>query len=189
MKLRYKFMLIRICFLPFIIYYAVLISRISFFKLQYTAGNVLLAILPLPLIIALAIAVYSKWLKKTAKAYMSIFVVMGIVFCLISISLMGYNLNHTKFDYNKWVGSPQLRMDIVDHMLNKYGLEGRSKDGVIQLLGLPDQPGTSLEAADSSLFVYHLGAGTVTKDDRQYYLAIRFNQEDQVENYSIYSNS
>ncbi|WP_028562979.1 hypothetical protein [Paenibacillus pinihumi] len=185
MHLHYKLMTIRACFLPFIIYYAIFMSRILFYKLPFTTGNILLAILPLPVLAALAVVVYYKWLKRVAKFHIVSFVALGIIFCLATLSAMGYNLSNTKFDYNKWVESPNLRIDIVDHMLTKYDLDSRSKDGVIDLLGLPDDPATTQEVGDASLFVYLLGVKKIEKNDKTYYLNIQFNQDNLVERYFI----
>lgn len=140
--------------------------------------SVSLSVIIVPFLIGMVTLLIS--IKQTnAKKVMASIVLIPPVICLFLLSINQYN---SIFTTNKWVKNKDKRVYLVDHLLEKYELEGMAKDDVNALLG---NPTTTEYFKEDENYVYYLGPerGPIRIDSE--WLVISFNEKDIVERYEV----
>lgn len=90
--------------------------------------------------------------NKTKKVKIS-YIILGIFVISIIFLVVKYKYEHT-FSTNRWIRYPSERVNMVDDMLGKHDLIGRSKEQVIELLGNKTE---NAYFKESNNLVYYMG--------------------------------
>src|SRR5262245_41546823 len=108
------------------------------------------------------------------------------LFLLTIMGAIGFALYHSRcehtFDAERWRDAPaarsHYRVKAVDDLLSRHELRGMSRSDILNLLG---QPGSSQKGrAEPQALVYWLGAKGDNFFIDDYWLVIRFNAHDNV---------
>ncbi len=104
-------------------------------------------------------------------------IIVGILLLIIVICGVNYKYKHT-FSNDRWIKYPRERVKMVDDMLGRYNLLGKSKEEVVELLGSETNTEYFKEADN---FVYYLGdeRGLISIDSE--WLIISFDNDIAVE--------
>ena len=111
-------------------------------------------------------------IKGKEKSVFKVIIILGIIPPLYSLIILGLNEYNNHFTVEKWMKSPEKRVYMVDDLLTKYKLTGKSKNEVEMLLGKATQDAYFKEYDN---IVYHLGfeRGLISIDSE--WLVISFN--------------
>lgn len=177
-------MLWRLCFIPVILYYALFMVLLRSKGWVYSAGTLLATALPLVVMaVVMFLAIrgrHSAYVKRLAIS----FFLVTLTFSTLATVTMELQAQERKFNYNSWVSKPDQRLRMVDHFLRQYGLEGRSKDSVLSVLGLPDAP-QQQEIEEAKRWRYELGVERSADVHVFKELMIEFNNGRLVSSYAV----
>lgn len=137
---------------------------------------------------------YQLW--TGLKAYLLLFVAITCVLffslLLIGRCLSGFSAPQPiPFDGQLWQtyladnGESPVRLQMVDDLLNRYDLNGYSKDELIELLGPPGEFRKDWPLLADWDVIYRLGAGHDRLLIYRNYLCFRFNEDGNVIDYEV----
>ncbi|WP_235190074.1 outer membrane protein assembly factor BamE domain-containing protein [Bacillus gaemokensis] len=116
------------------------------------------------------------------KRELKIITGVGMSLFLCCAVQLGINEYNSKFHRDAWLEEESKRVYIVDDLLEKHKLVGKSKEEVLQLLGNPTETGRFKE---TNQIIYYLGdeRGFIRIDSER--LVLYFNDNDKVMKYKI----
>ena len=71
-------------------------------------------------------------MKKRSKCWGLIVALIPLIVCTVQLSVNEYT---SKFNQNRWLNHADKRVHMVDDLLQKYKLKGKSNEEITQLLG------------------------------------------------------
>ncbi len=75
-------------------------------------------------------------MKKRSKCWGGLIVALiPLIVCTVQLSVNEYT---SKFNQNRWLNHADKRVHMVDDLLQKYKLIGKSNEEITQLLGAPN---------------------------------------------------
>lgn len=95
-----------------------------------------------------------KEIRKAKRFNYTVFTILIIGILLCTVWGIRYKYQHT-FSTSKWIENPHERVNIVDDMLLKNDLIGKTKQEIIALLG--EESGKKISSAKENSFAYYLG--------------------------------
>ncbi|WP_410983325.1 hypothetical protein [Bacillus cereus] len=112
-------------------------------------------------------------------------IIVGTVFFSICIVQLGVNEYNSKFHADRWLKNEQKRVYMVDNLLGKHKLMGKTKKEIIQLLGKPTE---TKRFEEMNQTVYYLGdeRGFISIDSE--WLILQFDSDDKVVEYKVYTD-
>ncbi|MHA7106273.1 hypothetical protein ACW0JX_17815 [Bacillus sp. C-3-6] len=113
----------------------------------------------------------------------SIFVVfIPLIVCTVQLSVNEYT---SKFNQNRWLNHADKRVHMVDDLLQKYKLIGKSNEEIIQFLGSPTETRSGEEGVTT---LYYLGTerGFIPIDSEQ--LVLQFDRDGKVMEYTVHKD-
>lgn len=116
--------------------------------------------------------------KKKFKG-ITIFGAVLFSFCIVQLGVNEYN---SKFHTDRWLENEQKRVYMVDDLLAKHKLVGKSKEEMIQLLGNPTET-RRLEETTQTLYYLGNERGFIPIDSEC--LVLQFDHDDKVIEYKI----
>lgn len=93
-------------------------------------------------------------IKKAKRFNYTVFAILIIGILLCAVWGIRYKYQHT-FSTSKWTANPHERVKMVDDMLSKHDLTGKTEQEIIALLG--EDSGKKISSAKDNSFVYYLG--------------------------------
>lgn len=75
-------------------------------------------------------------MKKRSKCWGLIVALIPLIVCTVQLSVNEYT---SKFNQNRWLNHADKRVHMVDDLLQKYKLKGKSNEEITQLLGAPTE--------------------------------------------------
>ncbi|AOM06767.1 hypothetical protein FORC24_3477 [Bacillus cereus] len=102
--------------------------------------------------------------------------------CTVQLSVNEYT---SKFNQNRWLNHADKRVHMVDDLLQKYKLIGKSNEEITQLLGAPTETRSGEEGV---ITLYYLGAerGFIPIDSEQ--LILQFDRDGKVMEYTVHKD-
>ncbi|MEY8350565.1 hypothetical protein AALF16_20115 [Bacillus cereus] len=112
-------------------------------------------------------------------------IIVGTVFFSICIVQLGVNEYHSKFHTDRWLQNEEKRVYMVDDLLAKHKLVGKSKQEIIRLLGEPTE---TRRFEEMNQTVYYLGVerGVIPIDSE--WLIFQFDNADKAVEYKLYKD-
>ncbi|MBB3112554.1 hypothetical protein FHS18_004655 [Paenibacillus phyllosphaerae] len=160
--------------------YTLINLAVDFLFVTLTPPAIVITLLPLGLWVLGSVTYYKN--KKAAR-YARSFLIGGLAFGMLVTSYSVYKITgnelNSHFDAERWASEPSSRMVMVDHMLDRHKLKGRSPEEVHVLLGSPSQ---EVKEPQHQLSYYLGGAGFFSM--KEALLVISFDQG-QVSDYDI----
>lgn len=122
-------------------------------------------------------------MKKRSKCWGGLIVALiPLIVCTVQLSVNEYTL---KFNQNRWLNHADKRVHMVDDLLQKYKLIGKSNEEITQLLGAPTETRSGEEGV---ITLYYLGTerGFIPIDSEQ--LVLQFDRDGKVMEYTVHKD-
>lgn len=121
-------------------------------------------------------------MKKRSKCWGVIVTLIPLIVCTVQLSVNEYT---SKFNQNRWLNHADKRVHMVDDLLQKYKLIGKSNEEITQLLGAPTETRSGEEGV---ITLYYLGAerGFIPIDSEQ--LILQFDRDGKVMEYTVHKD-
>ncbi|KFN01316.1 hypothetical protein DJ93_531 [Bacillus clarus] len=187
--MKYKNMLLwgilysYIC-LYFLVYLS-FIFIIDISHLSYSIISVLAVLVPFILLLVIQRMILFFSIESIKAQYKKKFVritIVGLLTLLFCTVQLGINEYTSKFHPDKWLGYETDRVYMVDDLLKKHKLVGKSKEEIIQLLGYPTET-RNFEKVTHTLYYLGNERGFIPIDSE--WLAFQFDNEDRVVDYKL----
>ncbi|PGX50273.1 hypothetical protein COE12_23000 [Bacillus anthracis] len=123
--------------------------------------------------------------RNTEKKQMLGVMIVGCILLLVCTAQLSMNTYNSKFNQNRWLHAEENRVHMVDDLLQKYKLTGKSNEEITKLLGSPTE--TRNEEGGVST-VYYLGdeRGFISIDSEQ--LVLQFDRDGKVVEYKVHND-
>lgn len=122
-------------------------------------------------------------MKKRSKCWgVLIVALIPLIVCTVQLSVNEYT---SKFNQNRWLNHADKRVHMVDDLLQKYKLIGKSNEKITQLLGAPTETRSGEEGV---ITLYYLGTerGFIPIDSEQ--LVLQFDRDGKVMEYTVHKD-
>lgn len=122
-------------------------------------------------------------MKKRSKCWGGVIVALiPLIVCTVQLSVNEYT---SKFNQNRWLNHADKRVHMVDDLLQKYKLIGKSNEEITQLLGAPTETRSGEEGV---ITLYYLGTerGFIPIDSEQ--LILQFDRDGKVMEYTVHKD-
>ncbi len=122
-------------------------------------------------------------MKKRSKCWGGLIVALiPLIVCNVQLSVNEYT---SKFNQNRWLNHADKRVHMVDDLLQKYKLIGKSNEEITQLLGAPTETRSGEEGV---ITLYYLGTerGFIPIDSEQ--LILQFDRDGKVMEYTVHKD-
>lgn len=105
-----------------------------------------------------------------------------LIVCTVQLSVNEYT---SKFNQNRWLNHADKRVHMVDDLLQKYKLIGKSNEEITQLLGAPTE---TRSGGEGVITLYYLGTerGFIPIDSEQ--LILQFDRDGKVMEYTVHKD-
>ncbi|PEU90704.1 hypothetical protein CN272_27615 [Bacillus anthracis] len=123
--------------------------------------------------------------RNTEKKQMLGIMIVGCILLLVCTAQLSMNTYNSKFNQDRWLHAEENRVHMVDDLLQKYKLTGKSNEEITKLLGAPTE--TRNEESGVST-VYYLGneRGFISVDSEQ--LVLQFDKDGKVVEYKVHND-
>ncbi|MDA1654228.1 hypothetical protein JOY42_03730 [Bacillus tropicus] len=123
--------------------------------------------------------------RNTEKKQMLGVIIVGCILLLVCTAQLSMNTYNSKFNQDRWLHAEENRVHMVDDLLQKYKLTGKSNEEITKLLGAPTE--TRNEEGGVST-VYYLGneRGFISIDSEQ--LVLQFDRDGKVVEYKVHND-
>ncbi|PFR52602.1 hypothetical protein [Bacillus cereus] len=120
--------------------------------------------------------------RNTEKKQMLGVMIVGGILLLVCTAQLSMNTYTSKFNQDRWLNVEEKRVHMVDDLLQKYKLTGKSNEEIIKLLGEPTQTRNGEGGVITS---YYLGneRGFISIDSEQ--LVLQFDRDGKVAEYKV----
>lgn len=121
-------------------------------------------------------------MKKRSKCWGVIVALIPLIVCTVQLSVNEYT---SKFNQNRWLNHADKRVHMVDDLLQKYKLIGKSNEEITQLLGAPTE---TRSGGEGVITLYYLGTerGFIPIDSEQ--LILQFDRDGKVMEYTVHKD-
>lgn len=170
-------------FCLYIVMYIVFIFVIDMVHMLLSVKSIFVVVIPFVLLVMIqrTILYVSKNRKKEKKQMLSVMIVglVPLIVCTVQLSMNEYT---STFNQNRWLNYAEKRVHMVDDLLQKHKLVGKSTEEITKLLGNPTET-RSLD--EGSITLYYLGdeRGFISIDSER--LVLQFDKEGRVVNHEV----
>ena len=121
-------------------------------------------------------------MKNRSKCWGLIVALIPLIVCTVQLSVNEYT---SKFNQNRWLNHADKRVHMVDDLLQKYKLKGKSNEEITQLLGAPTE---TRSGGEGVITLYYLGTerGFIPIDSEQ--LILQFDRDGKVMEYTVHKD-
>lgn len=137
------------------------------------------------LVMVQRVILYASKNRNEEKKQMSgvlIVALIPLIVCTVQLSVNEYT---SKFNQNRWLNHAEKRIHMVDDLLQKYKLIGKSNEEITQLLGAS----TDMRSGEEGVItLYYLGTerGFIPIDSEQ--LVFQFDRDGKVMEYTVHKD-
>ncbi len=123
--------------------------------------------------------------RNTEKKQMLGVMIVGCILLLVCTAQLSMNTYNSKFNQDQWLHAEEKRVHMVDDLLQKYKLTGKSNEEITKLLGAPTE---TRNEEDGVSTVYYLGneRGFISIDSEQ--LVLQFDRDGKVVEYKVHND-
>jgi len=175
-----------VSFCLYIVMYIVFIFVIDMVHIPLSVRSIFVVFIPFVLLVMIqrAILYVSKNRNEEKKQMLGglIVALIPLIVCTVQLSVNEYT---SKFNQNRWLNHADKRVHMVDDLLQKYKLIGKSNEEITQLLGAPTETGSGEEGV---ITLYYLGTerGFIPIDSEQ--LILQFDRDGKVMEYTVHKD-
>ncbi|ARO66518.1 Uncharacterized protein B5E39_4288 [Bacillus cereus] len=173
-----------VSFCLYIVMYIVFIFVIDMVHIPLSVRSIFVVFIPFVLLVMIqrAILYVSKNRNEEKKQMLLIVALISLIVCNVQLSVNEYT---SKFNQNRWLNHADKRVHMVDDLLQKYKLIGKSNEEITQLLGAPTETRSGEEGV---ITLYYLGTerGFIPIDSEQ--LILQFDRDGKVMEYTVHKD-
>lgn len=173
-------------FCLYIVMYIVFIFVIDMVHIPLSVRSIFVVFIPFVLLVMIqrAILYVSKNRNEEKKQMLGglIVALIPLIVCTVQLSVNEYT---SKFNQNRWLNHADKRVHMVDDLLQKYKLKGKSNEEITQLLGAPTE---TRSGGEGVITWYYLGTerGFIPIDSEQ--LILQFDRDGKVMEYTVHKD-
>lgn len=174
-------------FCLYIVMYIVFIFVIDMVHIPLSVRSIFVVFIPFVLLVMIqrAILYVSKNRNEEKKQMLGgglIVALIPLIVCTVQLSVNEYT---SKFNQNRWLNHADKRVHMVDDLLQKYKLIGKSNEEITQLLGAPTE---TRSGGEGVITLYYLGTerGFIPIDSEQ--LILQFDRDGKVMEYTVHKD-
>ncbi|HFK1441033.1 TPA: hypothetical protein ACGXMF_004459 [Bacillus cereus] len=173
-------------FCLYIVMYIVFIFVIDMVHIPLSVRSIFVVFIPFVLLVMIqrAILYVSKNRNEEKKQMLGgvIVALIPLIVCTVQLSVNEYT---SKFNQNRWLNHADKRVHMVDDLLQKYKLKGKSNEEITQLLGAPTE---TRSGGEGVITLYYLGTerGFIPIDSEQ--LILQFDRDGKVMEYTVHKD-
>lgn len=151
-----------------------------------SVSSIFVVFIPFVLLVMIqrAILYVSKNRNEEKKQMLGglIVALIPLIVCTVQLSVNEYT---SKFNQNRWLNHADKRVHMVDDLLQKYKLIGKSNEEITQLLGAPTE---TRSGGEGVITLYYLGTerGFIPIDSEQ--LILQFDRDGKVMEYTVHKD-
>ena len=151
-----------------------------------SVSSIFVVFIPFVLLVMIqrAILYVSKNRNEEKKQMLGglIVALIPLIVCTVQLSVNEYT---SKFNQNRWINHADKRVHMVDDLLQKYKLIGKSNEEITQLLGAPTE---TRSGGEGVITLYYLGTerGFIPIDSEQ--LILQFDRDGKVMEYTVHKD-
>ncbi|MBE7096165.1 MULTISPECIES: hypothetical protein [Bacillus] len=121
--------------------------------------------------------------RNTEKKQMLGVMIVGCILLIVCTAQLSMNTYTSKFNQDRWLHAEEKRVHMVDDLMQKYKLTGKSNEEITKLLGTPTETRNGEEGITTS---YYLGneRGFISIDSEQ--LVLQFDRDGRVMEYKVH---
>ncbi|ATI60851.1 MULTISPECIES: hypothetical protein [Bacillus] len=166
--------------------YIVFIFVIDMVHIPLSVRSIFVVFIPFVLLVMIqrAILYVSKNRNEEKKQMLGglIVALIPLIVCTVQLSVNEYT---SKFNQNRWLNHADKRVHMVDDLLQKYKLIGKSNEEITQLLGAPTE---TRSGGEGVITLYYLGTerGFIPIDSEQ--LILQFDRDGKVMEYTVHKD-
>ncbi|MCS6593283.1 hypothetical protein [Bacillus cereus] len=175
-----------VSFCLYIVIYIVFIFVIDMVHIPLSVSSIFVVFIPFVLLVMIqrAILYVSKNRNEEKKQMLGglIVALIPLIVCTVQLSVNEYT---SKFNQNRWLNHADKRVHMVDDLLQKYKLIGKSNEEITQLLGAPTE---TRSGGEGVITLYYLGTerGFIPIDSEQ--LILQFDRDGKVMEYTVHKD-
>ncbi|MED2038998.1 hypothetical protein FC699_13815 [Bacillus wiedmannii] len=172
-----------IYFCLYIIMYLAFIFVIDAVHMSVSVKSMFVVVMPFVLLVVIQkFVLHTSVNRNTEKKQMLGVMIVGCILLLVCTGQLSMNTYNSKFNQDRWLHAEEKRVHMVDDLLQKYKLIGKSNEEITKLLGAPT--GTS-NGKDGVITSYYLGTerGFIPIDSEQ--LVLQFDRDGRVVEYKV----
>ena len=173
-------------FCLYIVMYIVFIFVIDMVHIPLSVSSIFVVFIPFVLLVMIqrAILYVSKNRNEEKKQMLGglIVALIPLIVCTVQLSVNEYT---SKFNQNRWLNHADKRVHMVDDLLQKYKLKGKSNEEITQLLGAPTE---TRSGGEGVITLYYLGTERdfIPIDSEQ--LILQFDRDGKVMEYTVHKD-
>ncbi|HEF5697825.1 hypothetical protein ACQVWE_00200 [Bacillus cereus] len=173
-------------FCLYIVMYIVFIFVIDMVHIPLSVRSIFVVFIPFVLLVMIqrAILYVSKNRNEEKKQMLGglIVALIPLIVCTVQLSVNEYT---SKFNQNRWLNHADKRVHMIDDLLQKYKLIGKSNEEITQLLGAPTE---TRSGGEGVITLYYLGTerGFIPIDSEQ--LILQFDRDGKVMEYTVHKD-
>lgn len=145
--------------------------------------SMFVVIMPFALLIMIQKSIlYVSKNRNEEKKQMSGVLIVALIPLMVCTAQLSMNTYTSKFNQDRWLHAEDKRVHMVDDLLQKYKLTGKSNEEITQLLGTPTETRNGESGVITS---YYLGneRGFIPIDSEQ--LVLQFDRDGRVMKYEV----
>ncbi|AJQ60292.1 hypothetical protein CON48_24765 [Bacillus thuringiensis] len=173
-------------FCLYIVMYILFIFVIDMIHMPLSVRSIFVVFIPFVLLVMVQrVILYASKNRNEEKKQMSgvlIVALIPLIVCTVQLSVNEYT---SKFNQNRWLNHAEKRIHMVDDLLQKYKLIGKSNEEITQLLGASTDTRSGEEGV---ITLYYLGTerGFIPIDSEQ--LVFQFDRDGKVMEYTVHKD-
>ncbi|WIG20349.1 hypothetical protein [Bacillus anthracis] len=170
----------------YILMYLAFMFIIGMAHMSLSVTSIFIIVMPFVLLVMIQKSIlYVAKNRNEEKKQMSgvlIVALIPLVVCTVQLSMNTYT---SKFNQDRWLHAEDKRVHMVDDLLQKYKLTGKSNEEITQLLGTPTETRNGENGVITS---YYLGTerGFIPIDSEQ--LVLQFDRDGKVLEYKVHTD-
>ncbi|MCT6914678.1 MULTISPECIES: hypothetical protein [Bacillus] len=167
----------------YILMYLAFIYIIDITHTLLSVKSIFVVIMPFALLIMIQKSIlYVSKNRNEEKKQMSGVLIVALIPLIVCTAQLSMNTYTSKFNQNRWLHAEEKRVHMVDDLMQKYKLTGKSNEEITKLLGAPTETRNGEEGITTS---YYLGneRGFISIDSEQ--LVLQFDRNGRVMKYEI----
>ncbi|WP_088351872.1 hypothetical protein [Bacillus cereus] len=173
-------------FCLYIVMYIVFIFVIEMVHMPLSVRSIFVVFIPFVLLVMIQRAIlYVSKNRNEEKKQMSVVLIVALIPLIVCTVQLSVNEYTSKFNQNRWLNHADKRVHMVDDLLQKYKLIGKSNEEITQLLGVPTETRSGEEGV---ITLYYLGTerGFIPIDSEQ--LVLQFDRDGKVMEYTVHKD-
>lgn len=146
--------------------------------------SIFVVIMPFILLVVIQKSIlYVSKNRNEEKKQISGVLIVALIPLIVCTVQLGVNEYTSKFNQNRWLNHADKRVHMVDDLIQKYKLTGKSNEEITKLLGAPTE---TRNGEDGVITSYYLGTerGFIPIDSE--HLVLQFDRDGRVMEYKVH---